>query len=141
MFRAFYMKFIHNFSYFGHRGTQQLTFDAFFFIFFQFFSIFFTFFKKNHVFFCKIHMWAHSLWHITNETLSHIFHPYSILVHHELRYIFLSTYFQLAQVVFGLTVHYQAFKTQNTWFLLIKRVQWDAVALMVHLVRVLIVSH
>jgi hypothetical protein len=54
MFRAFYMNFIHNFSYSGNRGTQRLAFDAFFCIFLHFFDFFFFFLLKINFFFGKL---------------------------------------------------------------------------------------
>ena len=50
MFRAFYMNFIHNFSYSGNRGTQRLSFDAFFWFFLIFFYFFFFFLLKINFF-------------------------------------------------------------------------------------------
>ena len=51
MFRAFYMNFIHNFSYSGNRGTQRLAFDAFFCIFL---ILIFFFLLKINFFFGKL---------------------------------------------------------------------------------------
>ena len=119
------------------RGTQQLTFDAFFFNFFQFFSIFFsTLFAKNQLCYVKfvnplpcseLFTWiSFIIFHIlateapSNSLLMHFFQLFSIFF--IFFYFFQKKKITFFYVKFISPPHVQTFLHQfHTWFFIFWR--------------------